>query len=70
MRTMRPILRREEVLQSAEVAGLIGLSKRTLLNWLRSGKIPSPRRDPVTGWYRWTAADVDAARRAVLEAVR
>ena len=43
-----------------EVADLIGVTKRCLLNWLRDGKIPEPERD--RNQYRiWTQSDLSVA---------
>ncbi|MCX7753579.1 MAG: MerR family DNA-binding transcriptional regulator [Blastocatellia bacterium] len=44
-------------LKTGEVAELIGVTKRTLLNWLKRGYIPEPARG--TNNYReWTEHDV------------
>jgi excisionase family DNA binding protein len=43
-----------------EVATLLGVTKRCLLNWLRDGKIPEPERD--RNQYRvWGQNDLTAA---------
>lgn len=40
-----------------EVADLVGVTKRCILNWLRDGKIPEPDRDRNS--YRiWTQHDL------------
>ncbi|MEW5945524.1 MAG: helix-turn-helix domain-containing protein [bacterium] len=44
-----------------EVADLIGVHKNTLLNWIRSGKVPEVEKD----WkaYRvWTDEDIEKVR--------
>ena len=49
---------------SSEVAKLIGVSKRTLLQWLYSGKLQEPRSKTFGGVSSrvWTAADLERAR--------
>jgi len=60
--------RRENVyLTSAKVAPMLGISKRTLHNWVKSGKIPPPEIDASNGYYRWRMGDVDAVRNILLE---
>jgi predicted DNA-binding transcriptional regulator AlpA len=56
IRTERP-----QYLTSTEVADLIGVTKRTLFNWLKSGKIPQPLRRP-NGYFQWTLEDVQLLR--------
>ncbi len=61
-------LRQEQTyLSSSRVAGILGISKRTLHNWVKSGKIPPPEVDPDNGYYLWRMSDVDAIRNILLE---
>ena len=46
---------------------MLGISKRTLHNWVKSGKIPPPEIDASNGYYRWRMGDVDAVRNILLE---
>jgi DNA-binding transcriptional MerR regulator len=41
-----------------EVANIVGVTKKTLLNWLKSNKIPEPIRDETNNYRVWTAADI------------
>lgn len=41
-----------------EVADIIRVSKKTLLNWIRVGKVPEPRRDKKNNYRVWTAEDI------------
>jgi len=50
-------------LQAAEA---LGITKRTLKNWLRLGKITEPDRNPITGYRRWTLRDIENARQLML----
>jgi DNA-binding transcriptional MerR regulator len=59
--------RRVEYFKSAEVAELIGVTKQTLLNWLRQGLITEPERNPATGYRLWTEKDVERIRRFLRE---
>jgi excisionase family DNA binding protein len=41
-----------------EVANIVGVTKKTLLNWLKSNKIPEPVRDEKNNYRIWTAKDI------------
>jgi DNA-binding transcriptional MerR regulator len=64
-----PKVVRENVpyLRSAEVADILGVTKRTLKNWLRRAVIPEPERNPSNNYRRWTLDDVEAVRRFLKE---
>ena len=63
MRARQP--RDARFLRSAEVAASLGVTKTTLKNWLRAGKVPEPLRDPSNGYRVWRAQDVDQIRRVL-----
>ncbi len=50
------------VLTSEQVANILGVSKRTLKNWLRSGKIPEPSRNLKNNYREWNLADIETVR--------
>ena len=54
-------------LRTAEVADILGVTKRTLKNWLRRAVIPEPERNPSNHYRRWTLDDVEAVRRFLKE---
>lgn len=56
-----------EYFKSAEVAELIGVTKQTLLNWLRRGLIDEPERNPATNYRLWTERDIERIRRFLRE---
>ena len=58
---MKATAERPQYLTSTEVADLLGVTKRTLFNWLKAGKIPQPQRRP-NGYFRWTLEDVQLLR--------
>ena len=60
-------VRKVEYFKSAEVAELIGVTKQTLLNWLRQGLITEPERNPATGYRLWTEKDIERIRRFLRE---
>jgi DNA-binding transcriptional MerR regulator len=60
-------VRQTEYFKSAEVAELIGVTKQTLLNWLRQGLITEPERNPATGYRLWTEKDIEHIRRFLRE---
>jgi DNA-binding transcriptional MerR regulator len=57
----------EPYLKSQEVADVLGITKRTLMNWLRSEKIPEPERNQANRYRRWTAQDVQRIRQIIAE---
>ena len=54
-------------LSSARVARILQVSKRTLLNWVQSGRISKPEVNPENGYLMWTMSDVEAIRTALQE---
>jgi DNA-binding transcriptional MerR regulator len=59
--------RRVEYFKTAEVAELIGVTKQTVLNWLKQGLITEPERNPATGYRLWTEKDIERVRRFLRE---
>ena len=57
----------EPYLTSQEVADVLGITKRTLMNWLRSQRIPEPERNQANRYRRWTAQDVERIRQTIAE---
>jgi excisionase family DNA binding protein len=41
-----------------EVANIVGVTKKTLLNWLKLNKIPEPIRNQRNNYRIWTAEDI------------
>jgi DNA-binding transcriptional MerR regulator len=56
-----------QYLTTAAVARILGVSTQTIYNWLRSGKIAEPERNPLTAYRQWTLKDVDMVRASILE---
>ncbi len=54
-------------LSSARVARILGITKRTLHNWIKAGKIPAPEANPENGYLQWTMTDVAVARNVLTE---
>jgi len=54
-----------EQLTTAQVATILGVSKRTLKTWLANGKVAEPARNPNNDYRLWKLADVDAIRRII-----
>ena len=57
-------------LRTAQVALMLGTTKRTLSNWVKAGKVPAPLIDPKTGYMKWTLSDVEVARSILRETVK
>jgi DNA-binding transcriptional MerR regulator len=57
---------------TSKVAKILGVDKATLLRWLRSGKIPEPRRLTNGGVNArvWSDRDVERARKYKLRNYR
>lgn len=49
---------------TAQAAGIIGVSKTTILAWLRQGLLKEPERGNIGGveWRVWSQADIERAR--------
>lgn len=65
VRTIRE--RHRHFLNTAEVAALIGITKQTILNWIRSGRIDEPQRNPVNNYRMWSENDVARIRHMLRE---
>lgn len=50
-------------LTAQQVADLLGVYKRTLFNWEKSGKIPLAKRDPMNNYRYYKAEDVKYLRK-------
>ena len=67
MRGLAKPRRRVATFKTAEVAELIGVTKQTVLNWLKQGLITEPERNPATGYRLWTEKDIERVRRFLRE---
>ena len=54
-------------LSTGQVAEILGITKRTLKNWLKAKWIPEPDRNPANRYRRWTLQDVETVRRILSE---
>ena len=56
---------RDEIsyLRTGQVAEILGITKKTLKNWLKAQFIPEPVRHPVNRYRRWTLQDIESIRR-------
>ncbi len=57
------ILREVPYLSTGQVAEVLGITKKTLKNWLKSNLIPEPYRNPANDYRRWTLQDIESIRR-------
>jgi excisionase family DNA binding protein len=64
---MRGVERSPEYLTTARVARILGITKRTLHNWIKSGKVPGPEANPGNGYLQWTMSDVEVVRNVLME---
>jgi DNA-binding transcriptional MerR regulator len=56
-----------EFLTTARAARILGVSKRTLHNWIKAGKVPPPEVNPENGYLQWTMSDVAVVRNVLME---
>ncbi len=50
-------------LRTSQVAEILGVTKKTLKNWLKAELIPEPERNPINRYRRWTLQDIEGIRR-------
>lgn len=52
-------------IHTAQAAKMVGVSKRTLLEWIYRGELDEPRQVSVMGqlWRIWGKADIERARK-------
>ena len=46
-----------------EIAQILGVTKRTLWNWEKAGKIPKARRDPMSRFRMYTEEDLQKLKK-------
>jgi DNA-binding transcriptional MerR regulator len=54
-------------LSTGQVAEILGITKKTLKNWLKAELIPEPERNPMNRYRRWTLQDIESIRRILSE---
>jgi predicted site-specific integrase-resolvase len=64
---MRQAAEIAEFLTTARAARILGVSKRTLHNWIKAGKVPPPEINPENGYLQWTMSDVAVVRNVLME---
>jgi DNA-binding transcriptional MerR regulator len=63
-------LREVPYLSTGQVAEILGITKKTLKNWLKASFIPEPHRNPINRYRRWTLQDIESIRRILSERYR
>ena len=56
---------RKERLTSTQAAAALGVTRQTLHNWVKAGKVASPDSDVTKGYFRWTPGEVESIRMAL-----
>jgi len=41
----------------------LGISKNTYYNWEEAGKVPKPKRDPMSNYRYWTLKDIEQIKK-------
>ena len=49
----------------SEVIKTLGISRKTYYLWENMGKIPKPKREPISGYRYWTEEDLRKLKRIV-----
>jgi len=57
-------------LNTGQVAEILGITKKTLKNWLKASLIPEPQRNPMNRYRLWTLQDIESIRRIMNERKR
>jgi DNA-binding transcriptional MerR regulator len=62
---MRKVADTREIsyLSTGQIAEILGITKKTLKNWLKAQLISEPERNPVNRYRRWTLQDLEGIRR-------
>jgi DNA-binding transcriptional MerR regulator len=60
-------LREIPYLSTGQVAEILGITKKTLKNWLKASLIPEPQRNPMNRYRRWTLQGIESIRRILTE---
>ena len=47
----------------SDVSRILGVSKRTLINWENAGKTPKPRRDPMNDYRLYSQEDINKLKK-------
>lgn len=53
---------RTERLTSTQVASALGVTRQTLHNWIKAGKVVCPDSNVSKGYFRWTPTEVESIR--------
>lgn len=53
----------KKIYKAPEVQKILGISRKTLYNWICSGKIPKPRRDPMSFHRVWDEKELKELKR-------
>ncbi len=46
-----------------ETAKILGVSDKTLINWEKAGKIPKPKRDPMSNYRYYKKKDIERLKK-------
>jgi len=52
-------------LTSADVAKALGVTRKNLFDWEKTGKIPKARKEKMSGYRIYTPADVEKLRKII-----
>jgi excisionase family DNA binding protein len=56
-----------EIYTTNEAAKLLGISKRTLFRYEKSGVFPAAQRNKINGWRRYSASDIAYLKSIIIE---
>ncbi|MCK4518506.1 MAG: MerR family transcriptional regulator [Candidatus Omnitrophica bacterium] len=56
-------MRPPKIYRISDAAKLLGVSKRTIFRYEKSGAFPLPRRNPINGWREYAKKDIDILKK-------
>jgi DNA-binding transcriptional MerR regulator len=56
-------MKQRKLYRFSDIAGILGVNKRTIWNWECAGKIPKPRRDPMSNYRIYTEEDLEKLKK-------
>ncbi len=56
-------MKKGKVYSMQDIARILGTTRRSLYNWEKSGKIPKPKRDPMSNYRVYSEEDLKKLKR-------
>ncbi len=56
-------MNRQKKFYVRDIVQTLGVPRSTYYNWEKAGKVPKPRRDPMSRYRYWTKEDLERLRK-------